>query len=320
MVMGSPYNRVSKVFGTVLLELAQADERVAVFDADLSRATETAEFKKTYPERYFDVGIAEANMVSMAAGYALCGRIAVCGTFATFITRRVYDQVAVSCALNRANVRLIGIEAGLSSGRNGATHQSVDDLAIMRACPNMAVVDPSDATEVRQILHESLAYEGPVYLRMLRGESPVIFDPQASASPWGKAKHVRKGTDVTVVTTGIMLERALAAVEILSGKGTDVDLLHMPYVKPFDALALVDSVCRTGRAVTAENHSVVGGLGGAVAEALAQSRPAPLERVGIADTFGECGEADALSQRYGLSPSAIVEAVERAMGRARASR
>lgn len=310
MIFDIPYKTQNKVFGATLIELGLEDERITVFDADLSRATETYEFKKTFPGRYFDIGIAEANMVSMAAGYALCGKVSICGTFATFITRRVCDQVAISCALNNANVKLIGVEPGLSSGRNGATHQAVDDLAIMRACPNMSVVAPADATEIGQILKESLKETRPVYLRMLRGVSPVIFDPEQSSSPWGKAKHVLEGKDVTIVSTGIMLANAIQACRQLKEAGFEVDLLHMPYIKPFDGEALIESVSKTNCVVTVENHTIIGGLGSAVAETLSQAKPVPVRIIGIHDTFGECGERDALFERYGLSARHIVEAAK----------
>ncbi len=309
MITKLPYNKESATFGTVLLELAEKDDRVTVFDADLSRATETARFKKKYSNRYFDVGIAESNMVSMAAGFALNGKLTFCGTFASFISRRVYDQIFVSCALNNANVRLIGVEAGLSSGRNGATHQAIDDMAVMRSCPDMTIIDPADATEVRQILHASLDHYGPVYLRMLRGDSPIIFNPEKSETKWGKAKHVYSGSDITLISTGIMLEICLEVCEEFKKEGIEVDLLHMPFIKPFDSEAVIESAKKTGSIVTAENHSIIGGLGSATLEALSDTYPVPVTRIGIKDEFGECGEPDALFEKFGFSKNHIIEAI-----------
>ncbi len=310
MITNLPYKKESATFGTVLLEIAAKDDRVTVFDADLSRATETARFKEQFPNRYFNVGIAEANMVSMAAGYSLDNKITFCGTFASFITRRVYDQAAISCALNDANVRLIGVEAGLSSGRNGATHQAIDDLALMRACPGMCVVDPADATEVRQTINASLDHNGPVYFRMLRGDSPIIFDPENSETKWGKAKHIKSGKDVTLISTGIMFSICLEVVEDMKKEGIEVDLLHIPFIKPFDSEAVIESAKKTGCVVTAENHSIIGGLGSATLEALSDTCPVPLKRIGVKDAWGECGEVDDLFETYGFSKKHIIEAIK----------
>ncbi len=309
MITKLPYKTENSTFGNVILELAEKDDRITVFDADLSRATETARFKKEFPDRYFDVGIAEANMVSMAAGFALTGKLTICGTFATFISRRVCDQIFVSCALNDANIRLIGVEPGLSSGRNGATHQAIDDMAVIRSCPGMTIIDPADATEIRQILHASLDHHGPMYLRMLRGDSPIIFDPEKSESKWGKAKHVESGKDITLICTGIMLEICLEVCEFFKKEGIEVELLHMPFIKPFDNEAVIESAKKTGRVVTAENHSIIGGLGSAVLEALSDSCPVPVTRIGIKDEFGECGEPESLFEKFGFSKKHIIKAI-----------
>ncbi len=313
MTFNTPYETETNVFGKTLAEMGQRDERINVFDADLSPATETGDFSSLFPDRYFNVGIAEANMVSMAAGFSLYGKISFCGTFATFMSRRACDQISVSAALNDTNVRLIAMEPGLASGRNGASHQAVDDLAIVRACPKMSVIDPADSTEAKQVLWESLKHTGPVYLRMLRGPTPIIFDPEQSSSEWGKAKLVKSGTDVTLISTGIMLKRTLEAEKVLADEGIQAEILHIPYIKPLDEAAIIESAKRTGAVVTAENHNILGGLGGAVSEVLSGTCPVPVIRIGIPDRFGQCGEPDDLFKEYNMSAEDIVRAAKKSI-------
>jgi transketolase len=304
---------VNKPFGHALADLGERNENLVVVDADLQRATETYFFQERFPERYFDVGIAEANMVGISAGLALSGKIVFCGTFACFITQRVCDQVAISVAYCRANVKLAGVEAGLASGRNGASHQAMLDLAIMRAMPNMTVFVPGDATETHAIMEYVTEHPGPAYMRVPRGDTPVILDPDAYRFEIGKAVRVRDGNDVAIITCGIMLPRALEAAERLAAEGICACVINMSSIKPLDEEAILNAASQTGCIVTAENHSIMGGLGSAVAEVVTSHLPVPVVRVGIRDVFGEVGTADWLAERFGIGSAHIAQAAREAL-------
>ncbi len=305
---------IMNVYAAVLEEAGKDFPDLVVIDADLSRATQTDRFKERYPERYMDIGIAEQNLVSVAAGIALSGRPVIISTFAVFLAQRALDQVAVSVAFNRTNVKIIGIEAGLSSGRNGATHQAVEDLAIMRAMPNMTVMEPLDAVEIREAVYAALRYSGPVYMRMRRGEVPVIF-PSDYALRWGRGEMIRPGRDVTLVSFGTMTETAEAAATELEREGVEAEILHLHTLKPLDEECIITSAEKTGAVVTVENHSVYGGLGGAVAELLSARLPTRMRMVGIRDSFGECGSRNYLDTKYGLSVQHVVEAAKDILGK-----
>lgn len=307
------FNRTA--YGDVLLRIGQADPRVVVLDADLARATQTASFQNALPDRYFDVGIAEQNLISVAAGLALSGKIPYAATFANFITKRACDQINIGCAYAKTNVRIVGVEPGLSSGRNGATHQSVDDLAIMRAMPNMTVLDPADATEIEQLIVLSVNWPGPMYIRMQRGEIPRLFDPKTYAVQIGKGTIITEGRDICFLSTGTMTPTAVQALASLERQQLFAGLAHFHTVKPIDR-DLIVHLSRVYKAfVTCENHSILGGFGSAVAEVCAANNPMPIEFVGIHDVFGETGSNTYLNMKFGLDEQAMMQAAYRARAR-----
>ncbi len=300
-------------FGHALADLGQTHPEMVVVDADLQRATETDLFQQRFPKRHFDVGIQEANMVGVAVGFALSGKTAFCGTFSSFITQRVLDQVFVSVAYCRANVKLMGVEPGLASGRNGASHQALLDLAVMRAIPGMRVFDPADAVETRAILEYLAQTPGPAYMRVPRGKVPVLLDATTYRFQAGTAAVLRTGQDVTLVACGISVAWALEAADELARRGISARVLNMASIKPLDEAAILEAARQTGCMVTAENHSILGGLGSAVAEVTAQACPVPVLRVGIRDVFGEVGPTGWLADKFGLSAPHIVEAAQEAV-------
>lgn len=298
-----------EVFGKTLVDLGAENSNVWVLDADLNTSTKTVYFLEKYPQRFIQVGIAEQNLVGIASGLALEGKIPFPCTFADFISRRSLDQVAISIAYPKANVKLIGAYPGLFTGKAGATHQSVQDLANMRAMPNMVVVDPGDNTEFAQVLKAAVEYTGPVYIRVTRCQpSPVV--PEKYTFAWGKGIKVRSGKEVTLVGAGIATGWCLKAAEKLAAENISASVLHMPCLKPFDKDLLIAEAARTGAVVTVENHSVIGGLGGAAAEVLSENKPVTLKRVGIEDKYTESGEDDELLEKYGMTVAHIVKAVK----------
>jgi len=304
---------VDKPFGTALAELGERYPQLVVLDADLQRATETALFQSRFPERHFNLGVAEANMVCVAAGLALSGKTAVCGTFACFISQRVCDQVVLSVAHCNADVKLIGVEAGLSSGSNGATHQGMLDLAILRAIPNMSVFVPGDATETRAILEYVVTHPGPAYLRVPRRRAPVLIDPAGYRFQPGRSVRLRAGGDVTLITCGIMLPRCLEAAEALQRDGIAARVVNMSSIKPLDETEVRLAAEETGAIVVAENHNVLGGLGGAVAEVVGETWPVPVLRIGVRDRFGEVGPVDWLAEQFEMTSAHIAGAARRAL-------
>ncbi len=304
---------VDKPFGNALAELGERFPQLVVLDADLQRATETDLFQSRFPERHFNLGVAEANMVCVAAGLALSGKTAVCGTFACFISQRVCDQVVLSVAHCNADVKLIGVEAGLSSGSNGATHQGMLDLAILRAIPNMSVFVPGDATETRAILEYAVSHPGPVYLRVPRRRAPVLIDPAGYHFQSGRAVRLRSGDDVTLIACGIMLPRCLDAAEALQREGISARVVNMSSIKPLDEAEIRLAAEETGALVVAENHNILGGLGGAVTEVVAETYPAPVVRIGVRDRFGEVGPLDWLAQEFEMGAVHIAGAARRAL-------
>jgi transketolase len=289
-------------YGEALLELGKQDERIAVVDADLFRSTRTDRFAEAFPDRFFEIGIAEQDMVSTAVGLALGGMIPFANSFAVFITGRAFDQTRQQIALPSLNVKLAGSSAGITQGSDGATHQSVLDAALMRSLPNMCVIVPSDFEEAKLATHAAARWNGPVYLRLSRYETPVWRD---AAAPFtiGAAEVRRSGGDVTIVACGVILGRALDAAELLQRDGISAEVLNIHTLKPLDADAVLASCGRTGAALTVEEHSIIGGLGSAVAEVLAERSPArvPLRRLGVRDMFGESGTADELLEKHGLA-------------------
>lgn len=301
-------------YGRALISLGEARPEVVVLGADLGTSTEIDGFQKRFPDRFFNLGAAEQNEVDVAVGMAFEGDIPFVHSFGVFLTRRAYEQVCVQVAMHRANVKLVGVIPGLTS-RLGPTHQAIEDLSLMRALPGMTVLDPADATEIAQMVPAMADHDGPVYARMMRREVPVLLDPDRYRFRIGAAVLLRTGADVLLVTTGLMLGPVLAAADVLADEGVSAAVLHCPTVKPLDEAALLDLAATCRAVVTAENHLVAGGLGGAVAELLGERLPLPLERVGLRDTFAVPGSPEFLFARYGLDAEGVATAARRAVAR-----
>jgi transketolase len=299
-----------------LIALGESEERVVVLGADLANSTEIDGFRDRFPERFFNVGAAEQNAIAIAAGLAFEGEIPFVHSFGVFVTRRPYEQVCVSVAMHRANVKLMGVVPGLTS-RLGPTHQAIDDLSLMRTLPGMVVLDPADATEIEKALPVVAAYDGPVYMRIMRREVPALFEPSSYEFRIGDAVVLAEGTDVTLISSGILLGEVLKAKRNLEIKGISLSLLHMPTIKPFDREAVMKAAERTGAVVTIENHLITGGLGSSVAEVLSEECPLPLVRLGLVDTFAEPGSPEYLFENYGMTSEHIVKAVHRAIEKKR---
>jgi transketolase len=293
-------------YGDALVELGKANDRIAVLEADLAKSTRSYDFGTLFPDRFVEMGIAEQDMISTAAGMCLGGFIPFANSFAVFIVGRAFDQTRQQIALARLNVKLAGSSAGLTQGPDGATHQSVIDVSLMRSLPNMTVIVPSDAEEARLATIAAAAYDGPVYLRLSRYDTPVWREAER---PFvlGQAEVRRPGRDITIASTGVLFGKVLEAVEILAGEGIEAEVLNVHTIKPLDGAAILASAGRTGAILTYEEHSVIGGLGSAVAEVLAEARcNVPFRRMGVADRFGESGTAEQLLERHGLMPGHIV--------------
>lgn len=303
-------------YGEALVVLGRANPDVVVLDADLSKSTKTAKFAGACPDRFFNMGIAEGNMMGVAAGLAAAGKIPFASTFALFATGRAFEQVRNSIAYPRLNVKIVATHAGLTVGEDGASHQSVEDIALMRSVPNMTVIVPADAVETRQAVMAAAEYRGPVYIRLGRPAVPVLFGDDYRFSI-GHAVQMRRGADVAILANGIMVAQALAAAEDLAGAGIEAAVLNVSTIKPLDVAAVVEAARTCGAVVTAEEHSILGGLGSAVAETLGEHYPVPLERVGVKDVFGESGTPEALLEKYGLTAADIERAARRAVARKR---
>ncbi len=303
-------------YGEALAELGRENPDVVALDADLSKSTKTAVFGKAFPARFFNMGIAEANMMATAAGLAAAGKVPFASTFAVFATGRAFDQVRNSICYPHLNVKIAASHAGITVGEDGGSHQSVEDIALMRVLPNMTVIVPADAGETRAAVRAAAALDGPVYLRLGRAGGPIIFGPDYSFRV-GEAVVLREGRDVSLFACGVMVAEALKAADQLAGEGLEAEVVNVSSLKPFDWRTVAESVVRTGAAVSAEEHSIIGGLGGAVAECLAERHPVPLVRVGLRDTFGESGTPDELMKAYGLTAADIVRAAKEAIQRRR---
>lgn len=301
-------------FGAGLLELGRSNPNVVALCADLTGSLKMDAFQKEFPERFFQVGIAEANMMGIAAGLTIGGRIPFAGTFANFATGRVYDQVRQSIAYAGKNVKICASHAGLTLGEDGATHQILEDIGLMRMLPGMAVVVPADFNQTKQATLAIAAHEGPVYLRFGRPKWPV-FIPADLPFQIGKAQVLEAGSDVTLIACGHLVWNALRAAEELGREGIRAEVINMHTIKPLDADAIIASASKTGCVVTCEEHNRHGGLGDAVAQVLALNRPTPQEFVAVNDSFGESGTPDQLLKKYGLDAPDIVKAARRAIGR-----
>ena len=303
-------------YGQALVELGKARDDVVVLSADVSNSDHSYMFEEVFPERFFNVGIAEQALVDVAVGLANGGRVAIANTFAFLFATRALEQVRTHLCYGQANVKLAGAYAGLSDSFDGPTHHSVTDLAIMRSLPRMAVVVPADPVGLARLLPQIAAWEGPVFFRLCRNEVPVVFR-EGYAPQIGKGIVLRGGADVTIVGCGVMVARCLEAARQLAAVGIDARVVEMHTLKPLDEELVARCAAETGALVTVEEHSIIGGLGGAVAEALVARGPAPLERVGVADTFAESGPYGELLDKYGLGVGDIVAAAQRAVGRKR---
>ncbi len=295
-----------EAYGRALVELGRQNNNVVVLDADLAKSTQTIKFAKEFPDRFFDVGIAEANMIGVSAGLAACGMVVFCSSFAIFATQRVLNQIFQSIAYTNLNVKIAASHAGITVGEDGATHQSIDDISIIRSVPNMTIIVPADAHEAYEATFAAANFEGPVYLRLSRMATPVVTPP---GKPFeiGKAVTLREGKDITIAACGIMVYEALGAAEKLSGLGVEAEVINFNTIKPFDRETLVESLIKTRAALSVEEHSIIGGLGSAVAECICEEFPVAMSRMGIRDQFGQSGKPADLLKQYQLTAEDIAK-------------
>lgn len=303
-----------QAYGETLAALGAEDERIVVLDADLSGSTKTSIFAQKYPGRFFNFGVAEQNLIGATAGLARQGKIPFASTFAIFATGRAFEPLRQQIAYPKLNAKIVASHGGVTVGEDGGSHQTVEDLGLMRALPNMTVLCPADAVETRLATRAIHAYDGPVYMRTGRMNVPVLFGDDYVFT-LGVANTIREGSDATVITNGLLAGPALKAAEMLAREHIDIRVINMATVKPIDADAIEEAARQTGAIVTAEEHSIIGGLGSAVAEVLGERCPVPLERVGIPDVFGLSGKGQELLDYFGLNADGIVEAVRRALSR-----
>jgi transketolase len=297
-----------EAYGEALKELA-VNNNIVVLDADLAKATKSIEFKKVAPDRFFDMGISEGDMIGTAAGLATCGKIPFATTFAMFAAGRAFEQIRNSVAYPKLNVKVAVTHAGVTVGEDGGSHQAIEDISLMRSIPNMVVLNPSDAVEAKKAVYAAAEYYGPVYIRFGRAATPVIHDENYEFKI-GKGEVLREGKDVLIIATGIMVAKALEAAETLSKDNIEATVVNIASIKPLDTELIVSLAKNIGKVITAEEHSIIGGLGSAVAEVLSEEYPAKLKRIGIKDVFGQSGTPDLLLKHYGLTPEAIVEAAK----------
>ena len=302
-------------FGEALRDLANENPNIVVLDADLAASTKTATFQKAHPERFFDCGIAEANMVSIAAGLAACGKIPFAASFAMFAAGRAYEQVRNSVGYPHLNVKIVGSHAGISVGEDGATHQCCEDIALMRSIPGMVVLNPADHYEMKAAVKAAVEYDGPVYIRLGRLAVESCNNNDDYKFELGKGITLRDGKDVTIMATGLMVSEAVKAVKTLEAEGIDARLLDIHTIKPLDRDLVLKAARETGRIITVEEHSVVGGLGEAVSSLLCEECPVPVKKIGIYDVFGHSGPAKDLLKEFGLSAENIVKVTKEFIGR-----
>ena len=297
-------------YGNALVEIGKEHADLYVLDADLAGATKTAIFKKAFPERHIDCGIAEGNMMGVAAGLATCGKVVFASSFAMFAAGRAFEQVRNSIGYQHLNVKIGATHAGISVGEDGATHQCNEDIAIMRTIPGMTIICPADDVEARAAVKAAAEYEGPVYLRFGRLAVPVINDEATYKFEIGKGITMKEGKDVTIIATGLEVNESLEAAKLLEADGISAEVIDIHTIKPIDRELVVASAKKTGKVVTVEEHSIIGGLGGAVAEVLAEEAPTKMLRIGMMDQFGESGPAKVLIEKYGLDAKSIYEKVK----------
>ncbi|MDE5587853.1 MAG: transketolase family protein [Acetatifactor sp.] len=297
-------------YGNALKELAEEFPNLVVLDADLAAATKTGVFKKAYPDRHIDCGIAECNMMGIAAGLSLTGKIPFVSSFAMFAAGRAFEQVRNSIGYPHLNVKIGATHAGITVGEDGATHQCNEDIALMRTIPGMVVMCPADDVEAKAAVRAALEYDGPVYIRFGRAAVPVINDRPDYKFEIGKGSVVREGKDVTIVATGICVDSALGAAEKLAAEGVEAEVVSICTIKPLDEDIIIKSAKKTGKVVTVEEHTIIGGLGSAVCDCLSEKLPTPVKKLGMQDVFGESGSAAALVQKYGLDAEGVYKSVK----------
>ena len=297
-------------YGSELAAIGKDYPNVVVLDADLTKSTKTNVFQKAFPERHINCGIAEANMAGIAAGLATTGKIPFMSSFAMFAAGRCFEQIRNSIGYPHLNVKIGATHAGVTVGEDGASHQCIEDIALMRAIPGMVVMNPSDDVEARACLRAAVEYEGPVYMRFGRAAVPVINDYPEYKFEIGKGTIVKEGKDVTIVATGVCVESAITAAGMLAAEGIDAEVINICTIKPLDSELIAASARKTGRVVTVEEHSVIGGLGSAVCDALAELAPTPVKKIGVQDVFGQSGTADQLMDFYGLNAEGVYKTVK----------
>lgn len=302
-----------QAYGEALVELGQMNKDVVVLDADLTKSTKTNLFQEKFPERHFNVGIAEADLIGTAAGLATCGKIAFASTFAMFAAGRGFEQIRNTVAYPKLNVKIAPTHAGISVGEDGGSHQSVEDIALMRAIPGMVVLSPADAVETKKMVFAAAEYNGPVYIRMGRLDVETIFDETTYDFQIGIANTVREGNDVTIAATGLMTAEALKAADILAQEGISVRVINVGTIKPLDGETILRAAKETKFIITAEEHSVIGGLGSAVSEFLSEVYPTKVKKLGIYDKFGQSGKANELLEKYELTAAKLVAMVKENM-------
>ena len=302
-----------EAYGSALAEFGDKYDKLVVLDADLAEATKTIKFKKKFPDRFFDCGIAEGNMVTVAAGLAAAGLIPFCSSFAMFAAGRAFEQVRNAIGYPHLNVKIGATHAGISVGEDGATHQCLEDFATMRSIPGMTVMQPADAVEARAMVEAAINYVGPCYMRFGRFAVPVLFDQDTYKFEWGKGKVLADGKDVTLVATGLMVEQALAARDLLAAENISARVVNIHTIKPLDENLILKCAADTGCIVTAEEHNFIGGLGSAVCECVSGSHPVPVKRVGVEDQFGRSGKVPPLLEMYGLTANNIAAKAKEAI-------
>ncbi|NIA06484.1 MAG: transketolase family protein [Actinobacteria bacterium] len=301
-------------YGQALIELGEQTEDVVVFEADISKSTRTDGFARKFPERFFNIGVAEQNEMAIAAGAAMCGKIPFVSTYAVFASMRACEQIRTFVAYPKLNVNICPSHGGVTSANDGATHQATEDLGIIRTIPGMTVLMPADVVTTRMAVHQAAAMDGPVYIRLTRGGVPVLYDESVDFQI-GKAISLQEGKDITLIAIGDMVCKALVAAEELAKEGLDTTVLDMHTIKPIDEEAIVKAAVQTGSIVTVEDHQIYGGLGSAVAEVLVEKHPVAMERIGLKNTFAESGEYEELLNKYGMDVPSIVQAAKRVISR-----
>lgn len=302
-------------YGKTLVELGKENKNIVVLDADLSCSTQTAMFGKEFPERFFNMGISEQDMMTTAVGLATTGKIPFVSTFSMFAAGRAWDQIRNSICYPKFNVKIVATHGGITVGEDGASHQALEDLSIMRSIPNMMVIVPADCTETAEVIKFAAQYNGPMYIRIARTNVPDVFDKETYKFNPNKALVVNEGTDVTLITNGETLAEAIDCVALLKEKNISAELIHMPVIKPIDSETIIKSAQKTNKVVTIENHSIIGGIGSAVSETLSENYPTKVLRIGTNDEFGQSGEQRKLMEHYGLTGEKLAQKIMNFLGK-----